>query len=71
MTDAPVRVAQLLEELDVLHDPGADQELEALKMAIILEETLGIVLDDDDLDLLRLEGPSSVPGLVARRQGSA
>lgn len=69
MTPGSERVEQLLVELERLHDPDADQELEALKIAILLEDSLGIVLDDDDIDQLRRDGPSSAAGIVASRQG--
>lgn len=71
MTPGSERVEQLLAELERLPDPDADPELEALKIAILLEDGLDIVLDDDDIDRLRLDGPASVPGLVARRQGTS
>lgn len=69
MTPGSERVEQLLAELERLRDPDADHELEALKIAILLEDGLGIVLDDDDIDLLRMEGRSSVAGLVASHLG--
>ena len=68
MSDASGRVEQLLAELGLLHDPDADQELEALKIAILLEDSLDIVVDDDDIDRLRLDGPSAVAGLLARHR---
>ena len=68
MTAQDRRADQLLDELERLHDPDADPELEALKAAILLEDGLGVLLDDEDIVRLR-EGPSAVPGVLARRRG--
>jgi hypothetical protein len=68
MRDVSRRVEHLLEELELLPDPDADPELEALKIAILLEDSLDIVLDDHDLDRLRLDGSSAVAGLVVRHR---
>jgi hypothetical protein len=68
MRDVSGRIEQLLAELGLLHDPDADQELEALKIAILLEDSLDVLLDDDDIDRLRVDGPSAVAGLVARHR---
>ena len=63
------RVEQVLRELEELRDPKGDPELEAVKAAILLEDSLGIALTDDDIDPSLLADPSSVAQLVARRQG--
>lgn len=68
MTHGPGPVEQVLAELERWHEPDADPELEAVRLAILLEDTLGITLDDADLDTLRLGGRASVAALVARRQ---
>ncbi len=65
----PGRLAQLRTELERVYDADADQALEALKIAVLLEDTLGIVLDDDDIERLRLAGPPSVASVVARHEG--
>ncbi len=63
------RVEQVLFELEELRDPTGDPELEAVKAAILLEDSLGITLTDDDIDPSLLADPSSVAQLVARRRG--
>ena len=63
------RVEQVLRELEELRDATGDPELEAVKSAILLEDSLGITLTDDDIDPSLLADPSSVAQLVARRQG--
>jgi len=60
------RAAEVLAELEELHDPDADQELEALKLALLLEDGLGLVLDDDDIRRLRQEGPAAAGEIVVR-----
>ena len=65
----PGRVEQVLQELEELRDPTGDPELEAVKAAILLEDSLGITMTDDDIDPSLLAEPSSVAQLVARRQG--
>ncbi len=65
----PGRVEQVLRELEELRDAKGDPELEAVKAAILLEDSLGITLTDDDIDPSLLADPSSVAQLVARRRG--
>jgi hypothetical protein len=60
------RVEQILAELGGMHDPHADQELEALKIAVLLEDSLGVVLADDDLHRLHQEGPSAAGAILDR-----
>jgi hypothetical protein len=66
------RVEEVLAELGGVHDPHGDQELEALKVAVLLEDSLGVVLADHDLDRLRQEGPAAAAGILGRtrREGS-
>ena len=63
------RVEQVLRELEEVRDAKGDPELEAVKAAILLEDSLGITLTDDDIDPSLLADPASVAQLVARRQG--
>ena len=62
-------VEQILRELDELRDPGGDPELEAVKAAILLEDSLGITLTDDEIDPSVLGPTSSVAEVVRRRTG--
>lgn len=60
-------VAQVLDEAAALWDPDADPQLEAVRAAILLEDSLGIVLTDDDIDPGLLGDPSAMARLVERR----
>jgi hypothetical protein len=64
-----LREYQGLREWQGLRDAGADPELEAVRLAILLEDVLGTVLSDDDIDLAVLSDPDAILRLVAR--GSA
>ena len=63
------RVEQVLRELEELRDPTGDPELEAVKAAILLEDSLGMTLTDGDIGPGLLGDPSAVAQLVARLQG--
>ena len=62
----PELAAQVLGEAEGLRDPEADPELEAIRTAILLEDSLGIVLTDDDIAPDVLGYPASVARLLAR-----
>lgn len=64
-------VEQVLGELDELRDPNADPELEAVKAAILLEDSLGITLTDADIDPAVLGDRSSVARLVEHRRAQS
>jgi acyl carrier protein len=53
-------------DADAEADAGVDPELEAVRLAILLEDVLGAVLRDDDIDLAVLSDPDAVLKLVAR-----
>jgi hypothetical protein len=63
----PDLVAQVLRESEVLRDPDADPDLEAVRTAILLEDSLGIVLTDDDITPEILGDPAATASLVERR----
>jgi hypothetical protein len=70
VTGPGLRAEQVLAALASLHDPAADQELEALKLGLLLEDGLGVVLDDDDLHRLRQDGPAAARAILDRRDNS-
>jgi hypothetical protein len=64
----PELVEQVLRELEELRDPDGDPELEAVKAAVLLEDSLDVTLSDDDIDPQLLSDPDSVAALVERRR---
>jgi hypothetical protein len=71
----PDRVEKVLRDLGELRegtgDVSGDPELEAVKIAILLEDSLGITLTEDEIDGALLGDPSSVTALLARRAGGS
>lgn len=65
----PQLVAQVLREAEELRDPEADPELEAVRTAILLEDSFGIVLTDDDIAPGVLGDPAAVARLLERGPG--
>lgn len=63
----PALVAQVLRDAEGLRDPDADPELEAVRTAILLEDSLGIALTDDDIAPDVLDDQAAVASLVERR----
>jgi hypothetical protein len=63
----PDLVAQVLRESEALRDPDADPDLEAVRTAILLEDSLGFVLTDDDIAPDVLGDLAAVARLVERR----
>lgn len=61
------RIEQVLHEWQNVRDGGADPDLEAVRLAILLEDVLGLSLSDDDIDLAALSDPDAVESLLARR----
>lgn len=59
-------IAQVLAEWRALRDAAADPDLEALRLAIALEDAVGATLSDDDLDLAVLTDPDAVAHRTAR-----
>ena len=64
---SPDDVEQVLQEYAALRRPDTDPELEAVRTAILLEDTFGITLSDDEIDPAVLADPSAVAALVIRR----
>jgi hypothetical protein len=61
------RVEQLLDEWRAVRDPDTEPELEAMRLAILLEDVLGVSLSDDDIDLAVLTDPDAVANLRGGR----
>ncbi len=49
-----------------LRDPDTEPELEAVRLAILFEDILGVSLSDDDIDLAVLSDPGAVEKLGNR-----
>jgi hypothetical protein len=62
----PELVAQVLREAEELSDPEADPELEAVRTAILLEDTFGLALTDDDIAPGVMGDPAAVARLLGR-----
>jgi hypothetical protein len=52
-----------------MRDPDTEPELEAVRLAILFEDVLGLPLSDDDMDLAVLSDPDAVENLLARKGG--
>ena len=63
----PDLVAEVLRDAEALRDPDLDPDLEAVRTAILLEDSLGILLTDADMTPEVLGDPAGVASLVARR----
>jgi hypothetical protein len=63
-------VEQILRDYDASHCPDTDPELEAVRVAIMLEDVFGIALSDAEIDQAMLADSSTVAALVARLQGA-
>jgi hypothetical protein len=61
------QIEHVLREWQALRDVDAGPELEAVRLAILLEDVLGITLSDDDIDLAVLSDPDAVENLLAGR----
>jgi hypothetical protein len=57
---------QVLRDYRAARGPEADPELEALRVAILLEDTFGITLSDAEIDPAVLADPSAAAALVTR-----
>ena len=58
-----------LREWRAMRDPDTEPELEAVRLAILFEDILGVPLSDDDIDLAVLSDPDAVGTLLARGGG--
>ena len=61
-------VEQVLQDYEALRRPETDPELEAVRLAILLEDVFGIVLPDTEIDPALLVDASAVAALVVRLQ---
>jgi hypothetical protein len=60
-------VERALDEWRAVRDPDTEPELEAVRLAILLEDVLGVSLSDDDIDLAVLSDPDAVENLRGGR----
>jgi hypothetical protein len=63
------QIEQALDEWRALRDPETEPELEAVRLAVLFEDILGVPLSDDDIDLAVLSDPDAVENLLARGGG--
>lgn len=63
------RWEQILEEYDATPDAIADPEVAAVRVAIFLEDVLGLALSDEDITPERLCNAEQVRALVESRVG--
>lgn len=62
-------VEQVLRDYEALRRPDADAGLEAIRLAILLEDVLGVALRDADIDPAVFADPAAVTALVTRLRG--
>lgn len=63
-------LAHVVEDFMNLCDPGADPDLAAVQIAIMIEDLCGIRLTDDEIDFARLGHPDAIVETVTRHRGS-
>jgi hypothetical protein len=61
------RVERVLHEWQGLREVGGDPELEAVRLAILLEDVFGARLLNDEIDLTVLSDGDAVRDLLSRR----
>jgi hypothetical protein len=61
-------IEQVLQDYEALRRPDTDPELEAVRMAILLEDAFDIVVPDTEIDPAVLGDFSSVTALITRLQ---
>ncbi len=66
----PDSAEHILRDYGALRPSNADPELEAVRVAILLEDVFGITLPDADIDQAVLSDPSAAAALAARLRGS-
>jgi len=64
-------VEQILRDYEALHRPDTDPELEAVRVAIMLEDVFDIALSDAEIDPAVFADFSAVAALIARLRGAA
>jgi hypothetical protein len=60
------QIEQALREWRAMRDPETEPELEAVRLAILFEDVLGVSLSDDDIDLAVLSDPDAIEKLEGR-----
>lgn len=63
-------IEQAFRDYSALRQPGTDPELEAVRIAVLLEDIFEVTLSDAEIDPAVLTDPRAVVALVARLQGS-
>jgi hypothetical protein len=63
-------VEQVLRDYAALRSPDTDPELEAVRIAILVEDVFDVVLSDTEIEPAVLADASSVAALVARLLGA-
>ncbi len=61
-------IEAVLAELDALHSSPVDPQLAAVRTALLVEDALGIVLSDDEIDPSALGDQSAIRQLIARHR---
>ncbi|HYA53725.1 MAG TPA: hypothetical protein VEG33_21455 [Streptosporangiaceae bacterium] len=63
-------VEQVLRDCGASRRPDGDPELEAVRLAILLEDAFGVVLSDAEIEPALLADTAAVAALVARCRGA-
>jgi hypothetical protein len=63
-------VEQVLWDYAALRSPDTDPELEAVRIAILIEDVFDITLSDADIEPAMLADASAVAAVVARLRGA-
>ncbi len=63
-------VEQVLRDYEAVRRRDADAGLEAVRLAILLEDVLGVTLPDADIDPAVFADPAAVTALVTRLRGA-
>jgi hypothetical protein len=66
----PDVVERVLRDYGALRRPDADPQLEAVRVAILVEDVFGVTLSDAEIDPAVLTDASAVAALVVRRWGT-
>jgi len=64
-------VEQVLRDYDASRRPDGDPELEAVRLAILLEDVFGVVLSDAQIEPALLADTAAVAALLIRLRGAA
>jgi hypothetical protein len=64
-------VEQVLRDYGAPPRPDGDPELEAVRLAILLEDVFGVVLSDAEIEPALLADTAAVAALVVRLRGAA